>query len=193
MSCRKETPKTLDVFVMSQCPFGVQALNAMKEFLGAVKDVKFSVHFIGETDPTTGAITSMHGQAEVDDDLREICAMKYYPTSYKYMDFIWCRNANLKDTNWQKCATDNGMDAAKIKACAEGAEGKSLLSQDMKIAQNLGIGGSPTWLANNKYQFSGVAAAAIQTNYCKYNSAVAGCEKTLSQDTGGVAATGGCG
>jgi hypothetical protein len=85
------------------------------------------------------------------------------------------------------------MDAAKIKACAEGDEGKKLLANDMQIANQLNIGGSPTWLANNKYQFSGISAQVVGSNYCKYNPGLPGCEKTLSADTGGVPANGGCG
>ena len=192
-SCRPEVPKKLEVFVMSQCPFGIQALNSIKEVFGAIKDMDFKVHYIADFDEATGKFNSLHGQPEVDEDLRQICAMKYYPDSHKYMDYVWCRNKDMKPAGWQKCATDNGMDAAKLKACAEGEEGKNLLKEDIKIANELNIGGSPTWLANNKYQFGGIAAGDISGNYCKYNQGLAGCEKQLSSDTGGVPAGGGCG
>jgi predicted DsbA family dithiol-disulfide isomerase len=194
MVCRKDMPKKLDVFVMSQCPYGVQALNSMKEVLDTFKgNVDFSVHYIAGYDQATGKFNSLHGQGEVDEDKRELCAMKYYPDNYKYMDYILCRNKDIKSTDWQKCATDNGMDAAKLKTCSEGDEGNNLLMGDLKIAESLEIGGSPTWLANNKYQFSGITADSIKTGYCLHNSGLAGCEKTLSADSGGVAAGGGCG
>ncbi|MFH1054989.1 MAG: DsbA family protein [Candidatus Altiarchaeota archaeon] len=191
--CRPEMPKKLDVFVMSQCPYGVQALNSMKDVISNFKDLQFSVHYIAGYNEQTGAFTSLHGQGEVDENIHELCAMKYYPTNYKYMDYIWCRNKNIKGTAWESCATDNGMDAAKIKACSEGAEGKQLLRDDLKIAEQLKIGGSPTWLANNRYQFSGIAADAIKSGYCKYNTGLPGCENTLSTNSGGVPASGDCG
>jgi hypothetical protein len=86
------------------------------------------------------------------------------------------------------------MDAAKLKACAEGDEGKNLLKEDLKVAQGLGIGASPSWLANDKYEFSGVTADAISKGICSHNSGLAGCDQKLSGDSGQVAATGGgCG
>ncbi|MFH0861837.1 MAG: DsbA family protein [Candidatus Altiarchaeota archaeon] len=191
MSCRQEIPKKLDVFVMSQCPYGLQALNSMKEVIATFNDLKFDIHFIGTYNEAKGTFTSLHGQPEVDEDLREICAIKNYPNNFDYMDYIWCRNADMKG-DWQKCATDNGMDAAKLKTCAEGEEGKNLLKESFALTEQLSVTGSPTWLANNKYKFQGIAADAIKTNLCLYNQGWAGCEKTLSGSTGGVAATGGC-
>jgi hypothetical protein len=177
--CRQEIPGKVDVFVMSQCPFGVKALDAMKEVMGAFgTDIKFDVHFIG--DEAGGQLTSMHGQAEVDEDIREICAKAKFPE--KYMEYIWCRNPKIRDVDWKACAI-NGIDPAVMDTCFTGEEGKKLLAEDFKIAKGLGIGGSPTWLINNKYQASGIDAESIKRNICQYNSAFAGCAKTLSSDT----------
>jgi hypothetical protein len=187
--CRKAEPNRLDVFVMSQCPFGVKALDSMKEVLDAFDSkIDFRVHFIGdETAP--GQFTSLHGQPEVDENLREICAIKHYGKNYKYMDYILCRNKDIRSADWQKCAT-GGIKADVIQKCSTGEEGRQLLSDDMKFAKTLGIGASPTWLANNRVQFSGVAAEPIKQNFCAQNPGTKGCEKTL---TGTAAPTGGCG
>jgi len=192
LACRPDVQNKLDVFVMSRCPYGVQALNSMKEVLNNIKNIKFGVHYIASYDEATATFTSLHGPTEVDDNIRELCAMKYYPDNNKFMDFIWCRNTDF-NADWTKCVTDNGMDVTNLKACADGAEGKNLLKEDLKLAEGLQIGASPTWLTNNKYQFSGISAQDIKTNYCQRNSGIAGCEKTLSGDTGGVPASGGCG
>jgi protein-disulfide isomerase len=188
--CRKEIKNQLEVFVMSQCPFGVKALNAMKEVLDAFgKKIDFKIHFIAdETAP--GQFKALHGQPEVDENIRELCAIKYYPKDYKYMDYILCRNQDIKSTEWQKCAT-GGIDAKVIEKCFSGDEGKKLHSEDIKAAKDLGIGASPTWLANNKFQFSGIAPEQIKTNFCSYNKDAKGCEKTLTSDVKGPA--GGCG
>jgi len=189
MVCRPEIKGQLEVFVMSQCPFGVKALNAMKEVLAAFdKKIDFKVNFIA--DEANGALKSMHGQGEVDEDIRELCAIKYYAKDYKYMDYILCRNADLKNPDWKKCATA-GIDAAKIDKCFTSDEGKKLLSENAKIAKSLGIGASPTWVANNKVQFSGIAAEQIKQQFCAANKDMKGCEKTLSNDAKGPA--GGCG
>jgi predicted DsbA family dithiol-disulfide isomerase len=178
--CREEIPKNLKVFAMSMCPFGVQGLDAMKEVLGALKDITFDIHYIADYNEETGEFSSLNRQPEVDENIRQLCAMKHYPENYKYMDYIWCRNKNIRSPDWMPCATEAGLDAEKIKACSEGEEGKQLLIEDIKIAQALGIGASPTWLANNKHQFSGVAAEAIKTGICSRNPGMTGCDVTLS-------------
>ncbi len=189
--CRKEIKNRLDVFVMSQCPYGVKALDAMKEVLEAFgNDIDFHVNYIAnETAP--GKFRSLHGQPEVDENIRELCAIKHYPKNYKYMDYVLCRNKNIRDANWQSCAV-NGIDAKVIEKCSTGEEGVKLLSENIKNANELGIGASPTWVANNKFKFSGIAADAIKTSFCQNNPGKKGCEKKLN-DKSNVPSGAGCG
>jgi hypothetical protein len=178
LACRPEMKGRLDVFVMSQCPFGVKGLDAMKEVLGAFgKEMTFGVHYIGEKTPD--GFNSMHGPGEVDEDIRELCAAKYYGKNNKFMDYIWCRNPDIRGTEWQKCAT-GGIAAASIEKCATGDEGKKLLEEDIKVAQGLKIGASPTWMVNNRKTFNGIAANDIQKQFCELNAGLKGCEKPLS-------------
>jgi hypothetical protein len=184
--CRAEVKGKLEVFVMSECPFGLKALNAMEEVLGAFgKEITFEVHFIG--DEQNGKATSMHGQSEVDENIRELCAIKNYAD--KYMTYILCRNKNIKDKDWQKCATD-GIDAKVIEDCFKG-DGEKMLIEDMKMAKALGISGSPTWIANGRNKFSGVDPATVQQNICKHNPGLEGCKAKLSGKAKGPA--GSCG
>ena len=191
LSCRKEAPKRLDVFVMSQCPFGVKALNSMQEVLTNFEDIDFNVNFIGSGTAKDG-FQSLHGPPEVDENLRELCAVKKYSKKAKYMDYVLCRNKDIRSTDWEKCAT-GGIDAKVIKACAEGDEGKKLLEENFKIANAMGIGSSPTWLANNKFKFAGIDAQTIKTQLCSHNPTLKGCDKNLSAATGAAVPAGACG
>jgi hypothetical protein len=192
MLCREETKKKLDVFVMSQCPYGTKALDAMKEVLENFKsDIDFDIYYIANEN-ADGTFASLHGQAEVDEDIRELCAVKNYPDDYKYMDYIWCRNKKITDTAWEGCAEEAFGASDKIKACFEGAEGKKLLSENIKNANSLKIGASPTWLANNRYKFSGIDAETVKKSFCQYNTGLSGCSNTLTGDAAAVPA-GGCG
>jgi len=174
--CRAETKGHLEVFIMSECPFGIKAMNAMERVLAAFGDeIRFSVHFIG--DEKGGKATSMHGQSEVDEDIRELCTIQNFPK--RYMKYILCRNKNIKDTNWQACAT-GGIDAAVIEWCFKG-EGEKLLIEDMKVARSIGISGSPTWIVNGRHKFSGVDAASVQKNICKHNPEFDGCGADISK------------
>jgi predicted DsbA family dithiol-disulfide isomerase len=183
LTCRTEMPKKLDLFIMSGCPFGIKALDAMKEVLKAFEadKVDFQVHYIA--DVQGDGFNSLHGQWEWEENIRELCAFKHGGTQ-KGMEYAWCRNPSIRDASkWQECAKTAKLDLKKMEACATGEEGKNLLREDIKIAKGLEISASPTWLANNKNKFSGVDAERIKTNLCTYNKDLKGCGKTLSTDT----------
>lgn len=175
---------------MSQCPFGVKALNAMSEVLKNFNNgIAFNINFIVSAEGE--GFKSLHGQPEVDEDIRELCAIKNYKNKFKYLDYILCRNKNITSANWQECTGSNGINAGVIEKCFAG-EGKQILRENIKIAAGLGIGASPTWLANNKFQFSGLSADEIKTQLCKHNEALKNCDKKLSgPEPGGKG--GGCG
>jgi predicted DsbA family dithiol-disulfide isomerase len=188
--CRKEMQKRLDVFVMSQCPFGVKALNAMEEVLKNFDNgIDFNINFIAGAEGE--GFNSLHGQPEVDEDIRELCAVQKYKKKLKYMDYILCRNKNISSENWRECTGSNGIDAGVIEKCFNG-EGKQLLRENIKIAAGLGVGASPTWMANNKIQFSGLSADEIKTELCKHNQGLKNCDKKLSGPAAGGAGAGGC-
>lgn len=178
--CRAEKAKNLDVFVMSQCPYGAKAVTALKEVLANFgDDMTLGVHFIGDEKGTE--LASMHGNAEVEEDIRQACVVKHYPKKQKFMDYLTCRAADYKSPLWETCTGKNGIDAAVIKKCYD-SEGKALLKDSFKLAGSLGIDASPTFLANNKYIFGGVDAETIKNNFCNYNKGLGGCGKTLSSD-----------
>ncbi len=185
--CRKEKEKDLQLFVMSQCPYGTMALNSMEEVLEAFEDddISFDVHYIA-TEMEDGTFQSLHGQPEVDENIRQLCAKKYYETDNKYMEYIWCRNEDISSEEWENCAFKADMSTDKIKACSEGDEGAELLAEDIKIAQELKISASPSWIANNKYQFSGIDAETIKLQFCEHNPDLEGCGEELSENTEGV-------
>jgi glutaredoxin len=191
--CRQETKNKIDVFVMSQCPYGVKTVDAMKDVIDAFgndqKLMDFQIEFIGQE--RDGQLTSMHGQPEVDENLRQICAQKHYYKNYKFMDYVFCRNKDYRNADWEPCAT-GGIQAAVIKKCAEGDEGKALLSASYKKASDLGISGSPGWLLNNRFDMNARNPEAIKKAFCEKNEGTKGCDKKLSSESQAPAA-GGCG
>jgi len=190
--CRKEKKKSLDVFVMSQCPFGVKALNAMEEVLANFKgELDFNINFIATAQGD--GFKALHGQPEVDENIRELCAITHYPKNHKYMDYILCRNKNIRSTDWQSCTGKNGIKTKVIEKCFSGGEGKKLFTENIKIGNGLGVSGSPTWLANNRHKFSGIDAETIKQNICKHNEGMKGCENTLSKSNKSSAGGAKCG
>jgi glutaredoxin len=190
-ACRPERKGTLEVFVMSQCPYGVVAMNAMKEVLATFgKKMDFKVHFLADVGED-GAIDSLHGQAEVDEDLRQICASAKYGKDNLWLDYVWCRNQALESPDWKACAK-GPIKAAVIEKCAKGPEGRKLLAADAAIGQELGVSASPSWLVNNRQPASALTADEIRQIFCTSNAGTPGCEKTLSNDAGGAPTGGGC-
>ena len=176
--CRELKPNQVDLFIMSHCPYGVEATNAMKDVLGALKDITLNIHYIADYDSSTKQFSSLHGAEEVNEDIRELCAKEISPDTY--LNYIWCRNSNIASTSWESCAINSSIDVAKLKACSEGDDGKALLMNDIKIGQELKVDASPTFYANNRYSFQGLAANDIKTGICKYNPTLSGCSQTLS-------------
>jgi hypothetical protein len=112
--------------------------------------------------------------------VREACAIKHYGRGLKYMDYIWCRNKDVRDPHWQSCTgSATGIDADVIKKCADSDEGKQLVAASFAESKTAGIGASPTWIVNNKYKFSGIDAETLKTNLCSHNK-LRGCENKLS-------------
>jgi 2-hydroxychromene-2-carboxylate isomerase len=215
--CREETAGALDLFVMSQCPFGTLSVDAMKEVVDNFKgDIKFGLHFIvdymNEEDwnklppmRKTRCVKkgddmyycSLHGEDELNEDLRQVCAMKYYGKGYKYMDYILCRNQDLKNPDWQACATKAKLDPARIEKCSTTDEGLALVRADSDLTKTLGFSGSPSWLGNNKEKLlvRDRTPEGIKVEFCKLNKDLAGCANTLTSapPEGKKASPGSCG
>ncbi|MBN2358396.1 MAG: hypothetical protein JXR83_03025 [Deltaproteobacteria bacterium] len=178
--CRPEIPKKLDLFVMSQCPYGTMALDAMNEILPALDpSIDFNIHYIASVQGD--GFNSLHGQPEVDENIRELCAIKHFAKNRGYMEYIWCRNRKIRDLDWKSCTGSKGIDAAVLEKCFTGEEGKALLREDIKLAEELNITASPTWLANNRFQFSGIAPEMVKNSFCSRNPGLSGCDKKLSE------------
>ncbi len=197
-TCLTEIPGSLDLFVMSLCPFGRMAEKAVE---GVVKHFKneltFKLHFIVDVFPaeevaelapantdgctmmTDGsAYCALHGYPELVENLVQACAMKHYAAKNRYLDFIACRNESIFNPDWEECAEENKMDLEKIRTCAEGEEGLALLKADADLSSSLGIGASPTFVLNNNQPMSVLdyEALDIAEEFCALNPKVKACK-----------------
>ena len=146
---------TLELFVMSYCPFGVQAeeklIPIVKEF---GNKIDFKLQFIAQEKETPSAqditpFTSLHGYPEVAENIRQLLIAQEYPDLY--LDYILCRGKKL-DKSWEDCAEKLGIDVAKIQKLFDTPEAEQLFRENIKRAAELDIGASPTILVDN-HQF----------------------------------------
>ena len=144
---------TLELFVMSYCPFGVQAeekiIPIVKKFGDAID---FKLQFIAQEkeEPSPQDIspfTSLHGYPEVAENIRQLLIAKEYPD--RYLDYILCRGKKL-DKSWEECAQKLGIDVAKVQALFDAPETAQLFRENIERAADLGIKASPTILVDNR-------------------------------------------
>jgi hypothetical protein len=180
--CRPEVPGQLEIFVMSQCPYATRALDAMKLVMEAFKSdpLTFVIHYIGDVDGQ-GKPTGLHGQSEVDENIRQLCVAKHYPQLL--MQYLWCRNPEIRKETWGLCYRD-GIDQDVIESCFQGP-GTEMLLENYGLGRSMGISGSPTWIVNGRQKFGGARPAeTIQEHICKFNPGFTGCAQKIIEGGG---------
>jgi len=197
----KSDKPTVELYVMSFCPYGIQAENLMKpafDLLG--EKAEFKVRFIASVaGNTVDSIKSLHGTLEAQEDLRQLCIQKYYDakTFWKYLSNFNSACASFSSDSaslercWKSAATKYGIDTSKIETCASGSEGINLLKEDEKLVNQFGISGSPTILINS-VRYEGVRSSeSFKSGICSaFITSPSECSQTLSSSSGSV--SGGC-
>lgn len=147
-----EKPVVVELYVMSLCPFGIEAENGIFPAVKALgKAVDLRLNFIANEGPAIAAgkpsFNSLHGAPEVEENIRQLCMGKHYPASY--LDFILERNkSSAQAADWQAAVAKLGGDPKAIEACAGGAEGAALLSLSIKASEAKRVNSSPTIYIN---------------------------------------------
>lgn len=141
---------SLDFYVMSQCPYGVQVEDAIAPVLEKFGPaIDFQLDFIAR-DLGGGNFQSLHGESEVAGNIVQLCAKEYEPELG--MAFVSCMNENAAaiPANWRTCSDQLGLDTNAIGECYAGEEGKQLLSASVARADEVGARGSPTIYLNGE-------------------------------------------
>lgn len=198
---REEKADSVQLFIMSQCPYGTMAQATLKEVAAAVPKLNWDVYFIAN-DNGDGTFESLHGQPEVDEDLRQVCILahakdKYfaYTTGYiaKYNECGAAYQTSQDSAAYQKCLAGidsyalmdkAGVSRGQILTCAKGQEGQELLQASIAVSTELEVSASPTFLFNNAVKGSGADAETLKNAVCSMNNGLEGCDKTLTQATG---------
>lgn len=196
-SSTSEIPKRdkadVKLFVMSFCPYGNEAEEIMKPVVDLLKDkANIKVHYIVSKEGTN--YTSLHGEQELNQDVREICVLKYQPE--KFWDFVLTINKKATsddvDKKWEGIAKEVGLDIQKIKDCVL-KEKSSLLDAEIKITDKYGVSGSPTLIINDTIYNGERTANSYKEAICAgFKNQPAECKTKLSNDKK-TSSAGGCG
>ena len=142
---------TLELFVMSYCPFGIQAEEKLFPIVKKLGDkIDFKLQFIAQekeelTSQDTTPFTSLHGYPEVTENIRQLLIAKEYPD--QYLDYILCRGKKLNES-WTICAQKFNIDVEKIQALFDTPDAEQHFRKNIKRAAELDIRASPTILVD---------------------------------------------
>lgn len=181
-AARPAKENTLELFVMSQCPFGVSAENSVLE---AEKEkllpagTKLEIHFIGDAKKAAGGgweFSSLHGEPEWQENARQLFISRRFPD--KFRAYLLERNRDIKSLDWEKAAKTAGIDAAAVTAGFE--EAKDMLAEDFAKTSALGITSSPSVILGGREFMMGMGELIKTPGFEKIpppGQAGAGCNK----------------
>lgn len=158
---KEAQPNVMEIFVMSQCPYGVMAENAVieaKKNGEFPKDKTVKLRYIVNYDPQRG-FSSLHGSAEWEEDVRQLLIAKYYPT--KLWQYLSVRNKDYRSSRWDKAMEAAGIDPKKIMKKFD-TEGLELLKAEAAYGESYKVSASPTFLWEGKVLLDFGTAAKIE-------------------------------
>ncbi len=190
MTCedvKKNDNPTLEAFVVSRCPFGLQMERILSEVVKNIPSLakNIRVEYIGSVQE--GKIRSMHGEQEAKENLRQICIREEQPN--KYWDYIGC---HIKKGQTTECLTKAGIDKDKLTSCmSDSTRGLKYAKDDFALANKYKVTGSPTLVLGgqkvSEFDFGGRTAEAAKTLLCcAFKTKPAACSKKLSEDQAAV-------
>ena len=144
---------TLELFVMSYCPFGIKAEESIIPIVKKFGDkIDFKLRFIAQEKDELSSqditpFTSLHGYPEVAEDMRQLLIAQEYPE--QFLDYLLCRGKKL-NKSWEDCAKKFGIDVEKINRSFDTPEAEQLFRENIKRSEELGIKASPTILVDNQ-------------------------------------------
>jgi len=213
------TPKKSDkpqvkFFVMSYCPFGNQAESGLEPVYQLLKDkVSWQPRYVIYKDycnRATGSekttceknncfkngeeiYCSMHGVAELNQDIREICAFNLGDLN-KWWQFVAGTNEDCNVGNIETCWTGQakkaGLDIAKITSCFN-KEKYVLAKKEIEEMDKYQAFGSPAVFINSVAYNGGRASEDYKKAICAaFENQPEECKTVLGDET--QAAAGGC-
>jgi len=213
-SAKKTATPQVKFFVMAYCPYGIQAedgLGPVYELLKAKID--WQPRYVIYKDYCSGAAAaekatceknycqkngeeiycSMHGVAEFNQDIREICAANLGDWD-KWWKFVNGKNKNCKvgdiETCWKGEAQKAGLDVNKITSCFN-SQKFTLAKGQTEEMDKYKVSGSPAVFINEVAYNGGRAPEDYKKAICSsFETQPEECKKILGQET--AATAGGC-
>jgi glutaredoxin len=165
------------IFVMSYCPYGLQAEKMMLPVYDLLKDkIDIGIYFVDY---------AMHGDKELDENLRQYCIES--ENQSQYFDYLRCF---VQGGNSSICLTETGINLQNLASCISTTAATYNISAANYPAFNVqkdlndlyGVTGSPTIIINGvKISISPRSPENFKQAVCSaFNSSPEECSQTLS-------------
>jgi predicted RNA-binding protein YlqC (UPF0109 family) len=187
MTCEdinKTKEPVLEAFVVSECPFGVQMQRILNEIVKNVPELAsyIRMEYMGTIED--GKITSMHGDEESQENLRQICLREEQPNNlWAYID------CHIKEGNVDSCLQIAQIDVSKLTSClTDRNRGLAYAEKDFTNQDKYEITGSPALILDgnkiSEFDFGGRTAEAVKTVICcAFQDKPGFCDGTLSTES----------
>lgn len=184
----KAEKSALEAFVVSKCPYGLQMQRILYEIVKNIPSLakNIKVRYIGSVE--NNQITSMHGDEEAQENLRQICIRE--EQSDKYWNYIGC---HIKTGKVDDCLTSANVNKTQLNTCVtDASKGLTYAEADFNLQEQYLVAGSPTLFLNggevSEFDFGGRTAEAAKNLLCCGFSQTPGvCTQKLTENS---AATG---
>jgi hypothetical protein len=163
---KKTENPSLEAFVVSKCPYGLQMQRILNEIVENIPSLanNIRVEYIGSIE--NGKITSMHGDEEAQENLRQICLREEQQDKYwKYID------CHIKKGDVDNCLTGAGVDKGRLDNCMnDNSRGIKYAKADFDLGETYKVSGSPALILGgetvSEFDFGGRTAQAVKTLLC---------------------------
>ncbi len=163
---KKAEKPLMEVFVVSSCPFGLQAQRILAEIGKNIPSLtnEVKIRYIGSV--SNNKIISMHGDKEAKENLRQICIRNEQPD--KYWNYVSCY---IKAGKTDECLKSVSIDSEKLNTCmSDSSRGLKYAKEDFALQNKYSVTGSPTLILNgekvSEFDFGGRNAEAVKTLLC---------------------------
>ncbi|UCD21084.1 MAG: hypothetical protein JSW08_00865 [archaeon] len=131
-----EGAPTLEFYIMSYCPYGLQMLKGVlpvwKQFQSHANIELRFVNYI------------LHGQEEQDENARMTCIRE--EQSDKLIDYLTCF---VENGDYERCMVQTGVDSAEVESCID-ERYDTYFVEDNARNEQYGVKGSPTVVLNGE-------------------------------------------
>lgn len=119
---------------------------------------------VGEGISEDGRYKSLHGKAEVEEDIRQAVIDQYYPQ--RFLDYILYRAENFQEKDWEQAAVSAWIDCDRVKQLIQ-EEGEKLFLKNIEKAKEMKIYMSPTLFINGKRFKGNINRWSVSRAFCR--------------------------